>query len=66
VTFEPMMTAAQVAKYLNVTRDYLYRELIVEIPHMKVGREYRFHKSEIDAWLNTTRGGVPLKYLEVA
>ena len=60
--FEPLLTVETLAEYLGKPKSWVY-DNAHEIPHMKVGREYRFRKSEVDLWLEATRGGTPLRYL---
>ena len=48
-----MMTLQEVAEYLRVTTKTVYRLLEKDnIPATKVGRQWRFDKSLIDAWLH--------------
>lgn len=65
LSFEPLLTVQDLATYLGVPKSWIY-ENNHEIPHMKIRREYRYRASEVNAWLETTRGGTPLKYLDVA
>lgn len=62
---DSLMTLNQLAVYLAISPKWIYRHTH-EIPHTRVGVEYRFRKSEVDLWLEATRGGVPLRYLEVS
>lgn len=64
-TIEPMMTTTELAEYLNSELSWVY-DNAHEIPHLRVGREYRFRRAEVDAWLETSRGGTPLRYLDAA
>lgn len=46
------LTIEQVAKYLQVSRDKIYKLAQQgKIPASKVGRMWRFKKDKIDAWL---------------
>ncbi|MEN6305131.1 MAG: helix-turn-helix domain-containing protein [Armatimonadia bacterium] len=47
-----MLTADQAADFLQTSRDTLLRRARAgKIPAAKLGREWRFRKSELDAWL---------------
>jgi excisionase family DNA binding protein len=47
-----LLTVAEVARWLRVDRRTVYRWLRGgELPHRRVGQEYRFLRSEIEAWL---------------
>jgi excisionase family DNA binding protein len=53
------LTVDEVAKILRVSRQTIYvlcRE--GKLPHFKVGTKLRFHKADIEALTNTTRGVV--------
>ena len=48
------MTLSEVAQYLRVTRQTIYNHLWKkQILGYRVGRHWRFKKSEIDKWLST-------------
>jgi excisionase family DNA binding protein len=52
--FPEIMTLSEVAQYLRVTRQTIYNHLWKkQIPGYRVGRHWRFKKSEIDKWLST-------------
>lgn len=55
----------ELAAYLKKPKSWVY-DNAHEIPHMRVGREYRFRLSEVNAWLESSRGGTPLRYLNAA
>lgn len=55
----------ELATYLKRPKSWIY-DNNHEIPHLKVGREYRYRASEVNAWLEASRGGVPLRYLKAA
>jgi excisionase family DNA binding protein len=55
----------ELATYLQKPKSWVY-DNAHEIPHMRVGREYRFRASEVNAWLESYRGGTPLRYLDAA
>jgi excisionase family DNA binding protein len=49
---ENLLTTAQVADYLKVDKFTVYRLVTQKnIPAFKVGNQWRFNKSMIDAWL---------------
>ena len=51
---EPWMTTPEVAEYLSVSRDTVYRWIDKQgLPAHRAGRAWRFRKSEIDAWVTT-------------
>lgn len=50
------MTLEEVAQYLKVSRDSIYRLAQKgEIPASKVGNLWRFKKDEIDKWMKENR-----------
>ena len=50
------MTLEDVAQYLNVSRDSIYRLAQKgEIPASKVGNLWRFKKDEVDEWMKNNR-----------
>lgn len=55
---EPLLTATEVAALLAVPRSSVYeyaRRLHNPLPSIEVGRHRRFYRSDIAAWLNTTK-----------
>jgi len=48
----PLFTVKTLAKYLNVSEQWI-RERVQfnEIPYIKVGKNVRFNKADIDSWL---------------
>ncbi|MEU4718395.1 helix-turn-helix domain-containing protein [Nonomuraea dietziae] len=60
--FEPLMTMDTLATYLGVPKSWLY-DNAWQIPHTRVGRMYRFRRSEVDAWLENFRGGPDIALL---
>ena len=52
---EQLLTIDQLAEYLGVTRasayNYMTRTKGVSVPRIKIGRQWRFRKSSIDAWI---------------
>lgn len=53
------MLPAEAAAYLGISRQTLMRHLWDgNIPHVRIGRHYRFIKEELDRWrLNAGRNG---------
>jgi excisionase family DNA binding protein len=50
---EGLWEATDVAKYLGMTTGWVYAEARGRrIPHVKLGRYYRFRKEAIDQWLS--------------
>lgn len=50
------LTTAELLEYLQVNLRTVYRLLKAEeIPAVRVGRQWRFRKADIDAWLETRR-----------
>ena len=48
-----IMTVEQVAKYLNMVPDTIYRKARAgKIPAVKMGKCWRFPKETLDRWLN--------------
>lgn len=71
-TIKPLLTVADLAVYLGTPKSWIYENLAGAqpntpvIPFVRVGREYRFRQSEVDAWLEAKRGGTPLRFLDAA
>jgi excisionase family DNA binding protein len=54
-----VLTARQAAEFLQTSRDTLIRKARAgQIPAAKLGREWRFRKSDLDAWLAAGGGMV--------
>ncbi|MBS2545968.1 helix-turn-helix domain-containing protein [Catenulispora sp. NL8] len=49
-----MMTTGELAEYLGLSTKTIYRNKH-RLPTHRVGRGYRFRRSEIDRWLETCR-----------
>ena len=46
------ITLEQAAKYLSVSRSYLYqRGTLIGVPRVKLGNSFRYRISDLDAWL---------------
>jgi excisionase family DNA binding protein len=63
-TDEVFLTTEEVLEYLQVNLRTVYRLIKAgKIPAVRVGRQWRFRKRDIDAWLDTQRthagGGTP-------
>jgi len=56
-TMKEMLTAEEAAKYLGVSRSYLYKLTMKKlIPHFKpMGKMCYFNRHELEAWLQTNR-----------
>ena len=49
---QDVMTADQAAEFLQTSRDTLLRKARAgELPAAKLGREWRFRRADLDAWL---------------
>jgi excisionase family DNA binding protein len=53
---ERWVSAADVAEHLGQPVTWV-RKYAPLIPHVRVGRPYRFRLSEVDAWMEQWRGG---------
>src|SRR5919198_4874053 len=55
-TDEVFLTTEEVLEYLQVNLRTVYRLIKAgKIPAVRVGRQWRFRKRDIDAWLDTQR-----------
>jgi excisionase family DNA binding protein len=53
---ETFLTTEEVLEYLQVNLRTVYRLIKAgKIPAVRVGRQWRFRKSDIDAWLDSQR-----------
>src|SRR5437868_13193005 len=53
---ETFLTTEEVLEYLQVNLRTVYRLIKAgKIPAVRVGRQWRFRKRDIDAWLNSSR-----------
>ncbi len=51
---EKWLSLDEIAKYLQVRRESIYRWLVSKkMPGHKVGRHWRFKRSEIDKWVRS-------------
>lgn len=59
-----LLFADDVAAMVGMTRDWIYAETRAgRIPHVALGRYYRYRPESIDAWLrDIERGGVEARY----
>lgn len=58
MTEEAFLTTEEVLEYLQVNLRTVYRLIKAgKIPAVRVGRQWRFRKSDIDAWLERQRSG---------
>jgi excisionase family DNA binding protein len=47
-----IMSAKQVAQYLGLDANVIYSKCVQgDIPHFKIGKGYRFKKSDIEQWI---------------
>jgi len=47
-----LLEADDVARYIGMTADWVYREVRAgRMPHIRLGRYVRFRRESIDAWL---------------
>jgi excisionase family DNA binding protein len=54
----PLLTADDVAAILQVPRTWVYRAAREGLlPSVPCGRYVRFHRDDIDAWINAHRAG---------
>ena len=61
-----LMTLGEVANYLRVTKKTIYRLLDRNgVPATKVGRQWRFDKASIDAWLCQNSTGTAANILVI-
>jgi len=49
VTLEPWVDARTVAEHLGFGKHWVYQQL-PQIPHVRMGREYRFRLTLVDEW----------------
>jgi excisionase family DNA binding protein len=57
---EVFLTTEEVLEYLQVNLRTVYRLIKAgKIPAVRVGRQWRFRKRDIDAWLDTQRTHMP-------
>lgn len=51
-----LMTTKQAAAYLGISLQYTYR-LTTEkkLPYVRIGSGKRFHKADLDAWIDAKR-----------
>jgi excisionase family DNA binding protein len=61
MTDDTFLTTEEVIDYLQVNLRTVYRLIKAgKIPAVRVGRQWRFRKGDLDAWLETERRGVRL------
>ncbi len=47
-----LLEADDIARYIGMTTDWIYREVRAgRMPHIRLGRYVRFRRESIDAWL---------------
>lgn len=53
-----LLEADDVARYIGMTTDWIYREVRAgRMPHIRLGRYVRFRRESIDAWLAARERG---------
>ncbi len=53
---ETLWDVEEVAKYLKVSKDTIYRWIETkQMPTVRVGKKWLFRKEEIDAWLDSMK-----------
>ena len=53
-----LLEAEDVARYIGMTADWVYREVRAgRMPHIRLGRYVRFRRESIDAWLQARERG---------
>jgi excisionase family DNA binding protein len=53
---ETFLTTDEVLSYLNVTPRTIYRLIRSgELPALRIGRQWRFRRGDLDAWLERQR-----------
>ena len=58
---DDLLTAAEVAALLRMTPAWVYEETRRNrIPHMRLGRYFRYRRSTIDAWMSQLETGPDL------
>ena len=57
-----LLEAEDVANYLGVRTDWVYREVRAgRLPHIRLGRAVRFRSESIEAWIDSRERGVPVR-----
>ncbi len=52
------LTTEEVLRYLKVTSRTIYRLIrIGELPAVRIGRQWRIRRADLDNWLNRRRSG---------
>jgi len=55
-----LLEADDVAEYLGMRTDWVYREVRAgRLPHIRLGRAVRFRRESIEAWLESRERGSP-------
>jgi len=54
---DKLFTPEELAYYLGVSKDWVYKDAKKLMPHVKLGANLRFRKKDVDQWLteNTNR-----------
>ena len=57
-----LLEAEDVANYLGVRTDWVYREVRAgRLPHIRLGRAVRFRRESIEAWIDSRERGMPAR-----
>ena len=57
-----LLEAEDVANYLGVRTDWVYREVRAgRLPHIRLGRAVRFRRESIEAWIDSRERGMPVR-----
>lgn len=49
----PLLSVAETAIYLGMSKDWVYERLRTLIPHVKVGGALRFRKEDVDRYISS-------------
>lgn len=67
MTFDPIMTPAEVADLLRMRKSWVYNAARTGVlPHLRLGRAVRFRRSAIDAYLAGIESGGELPIARAA
>jgi excisionase family DNA binding protein len=56
--FQAFLTTEEVLAYLKITPRTIYRLIRNgELPAVRIGRQWRFRRNDLDAWLERQRAG---------
>jgi excisionase family DNA binding protein len=52
-TGSPLLSVAEAAAYLGMSKDWIYERLRTLIPHIKIGGAVRFRRDDIDRYISS-------------